>query len=160
MQGSNLENPSPVRNPLPGVSVGNPKLINSAGSGAIFWEILTRVWPALPPQPKAPLHQRAARSAANGYNLTARARLPKRHIARSITNRRHRMSKMSVALLLFVAALAGGVSTAKALEPLPFVEIPLYLGEQKLSLPVFEGATYAPLPGPACNSNLPRVSDI
>ena len=59
------------------------------------------------------------------------------------------MSKMSVALL-FAVALAGGISTARALEPLPFVEIPLYLGEQRLTLPVFEGASCVAFRPPAC----------
>ena len=43
-------------------------------------------------------------------------------------------------LLLAVVALAGAVSTARALDSLPFIEMPLYIGEQRVSLGIYEGA--------------------
>eukprot|EP00227_Mantoniella_beaufortii_P015410 CAMPEP_0197575266 /NCGR_PEP_ID=MMETSP1326-20131121/719_1 /TAXON_ID=1155430 /ORGANISM="Genus nov. species nov., Strain RCC2288" /LENGTH=267 /DNA_ID=CAMNT_0043138003 /DNA_START=175 /DNA_END=974 /DNA_ORIENTATION=+ len=46
---------------------------------------------------------------------------------------------VSAALLLLLAVASCGVSTCRALEPLPFIEIPLYLGQQRLALGIFEG---------------------
>ena len=44
-------------------------------------------------------------------------------------------------MLLVVVALAGGaVSTARALDSLPFIEMPLYIGEQRTALGIYEGA--------------------
>ena len=47
-------------------------------------------------------------------------------------------------LLLAVVALAGAVSTARALDSLPFIEMPLYIGEQRVSLGIYEGAPLFP----------------
>lgn len=42
-------------------------------------------------------------------------------------------------ILLLAVALAGAVSTARALDTLPFIEMPLYIGEQRMSLGIYEG---------------------
>lgn len=47
--------------------------------------------------------------------------------------------RSSTAILLLVVALAGAVSSARELESLPFIEMPLYVGEQRTALGIFEG---------------------
>jgi hypothetical protein len=42
-------------------------------------------------------------------------------------------------ILLLVVALAATVSTARALDSLPFIEMPLYVGEQRTALGIYEG---------------------
>jgi len=42
-------------------------------------------------------------------------------------------------ILLLVVALAATVSTARALDSLPFIEMPLYVGDQRTALGIYEG---------------------
>ena len=49
-------------------------------------------------------------------------------------------SSSAMMMLVVVALVGGAVSTARALDSLPFIEMPLYIGEQRAALGIYEGA--------------------